>query len=115
MGWFEKTLMIFAPKLIIYYLGRVNERKKRECFHGNLCEEKYKNRKQDQATLLTEFASMFLGVSKKKTGINHAFFRDNKTKFGKKCHTLLCILLLFRIIVTKKKYPANPNYLSGFH
>ena len=27
-GWSEKTLMIFAPILIIYYLGQVNERKK---------------------------------------------------------------------------------------
>ena len=38
-------------------------------------------------------------VSKKKIGSNHAFFRDKKASFGRKRHTLLCILLLFRIIV----------------
>ena len=37
---------------------------------------------------------------KKKIGGNHAFFRDNKASiWRKKRHTLLCILLLFRIIV----------------
>ena len=38
-------------------------------------------------------------VSKLKIACNHAFFRDNKASCGRKRHTLLCILWLFRIIV----------------
>ena len=39
-------------------------------------------------------------VSKKKIGGNHAFFRDNKAYYlEKKRHTLLWIVLLFRMIV----------------
>ena len=35
----------------------------------------------------------------KKIGGNMHFSEIIKLKFGRKCHTLLCILLLFRIIV----------------
>ena len=38
-------------------------------------------------------------VSKKKIGGNHAFFKDTKASIWEKRHTLLCILLLLRIIV----------------
>ena len=37
-------------------------------------------------------------VCKKKIGGNHAFSEIIKLQYGKKCHTLLCILLLFKII-----------------
>ena len=43
--------------------------------------------------------SQVLLVSKMKIGGNHAFFGGNKASIWKKRHTLLCILLLFRIIV----------------
>ena len=44
---------------------------------------------------------------------NHVFFRDNKASILKKRHTLLCILLFFRIIVaslSKKKCMAAPIF-----
>ena len=58
-------------------------------------------------------------VSKKKIVGNHAFFRDNKVSnyMGKKCHTLLCILWLFRItfcLIISKKCLVIPNFLFGF-
>ena len=57
-------------------------------------------------------------VSRKKIGgITIHFAEIMKLQFGKNRHTLLCILLLFRIIVallSLKKRPTTPNFLSGF-
>ena len=38
-------------------------------------------------------------ASQKKIGGNHVFFRENQASKGKKSHTLLYILALFRDIV----------------
>ena len=52
-------------------------------------------------------------VSKMKIGGNHVFFRDNKASFWKKkCHTLLCILPIFRIIVA---YNLKIYYIIMLH
>ena len=40
-----------------------------------------------------------LGIQKEKFGVTVHFSEITKLQFGKKCHTLLCILLLFRITV----------------
>ena len=52
-------------------------------------------------------------VSKKKVRGNHAFFRDDKALMWKKCHTFLCILLSFLIIVAQlslKKMSCYPQF-----
>ena len=52
-------------------------------------------------------------VSKMKIGGKHAFFRDNKASiWKKKCHTLLCILPIFRIIVA---YNLRIYYIIMLH
>ena len=47
-----------------------------------------------------ELSKCTLLVFEKKIGGNHAFFRDIKASIDEKYHTLLCILALFRIIVS---------------
>ena len=41
------------------------------------------------------------GIQKRKLGVTMHFLEIIKLQFGKKRHTLLCILLLFRIIVAQ--------------
>ena len=57
------------------------------------------------------------GIQKENWGGNHAFFIDNKASIWKKRHTLLCTLLLFRIIVaylSLKNASLPPNFLFVF-
>ena len=66
-GWSEKTLMIFAPILIIYYLGRVNERKKRIFVKINV-KRNLRIGNRIKQHVLPMYASMFLGIQKENLG-----------------------------------------------
>ena len=54
---------------------------------------------------------------KRKLGATEHFSEIIKLPFDKKSHTLLCILALFRIIVSfiiSKRYVVTPNFHFGF-
>jgi len=51
---------------------------------------------------------------KRKLGVTMHFSEIVILQFGKKRHTLLYILLLFRIIISKK-CAVTPNFVFGFH
>ena len=54
---------------------------------------------------------------KRKLGVTMPFSEIIKLQFGEKCHTVLCILLLCRIIVAliiSKKCVVTPNFPFGF-